>query len=53
MIAYASDSGFIYTAAKANGLSSRGIGMMASLDHSMWFHTAARADDWYEAERSI
>ncbi|KAI9487649.1 MAG: HotDog domain-containing protein [Benjaminiella poitrasii] len=46
VIAYASDSGFVGTAAKANGLPSKGIGMLASLDHSMWFHAPARADSW-------
>lgn len=48
IIAYASDSGFLNTAAKANGLtySSPSIGMMTSLDHSMWFHKPARADSW-------
>ncbi|KAI8376132.1 HotDog domain-containing protein [Radiomyces spectabilis] len=46
IIAYASDSGFIGTAARANGVPQRQIGMMASLDHSMWFHAPARADKW-------
>lgn len=46
VIAYASDSGFVGTAAKANDVPSRGIGMLASLDHSMWFHAPARADNW-------
>jgi acyl-CoA thioesterase II len=48
IIAYASDSAFINTAARANGFSynSQSIGMMASLDHSMWFHKPARADEW-------
>ncbi|KAI8149925.1 HotDog domain-containing protein [Fennellomyces sp. T-0311] len=46
IIAYASDSAFIGTAALANGLAPRAIGMMASLDHSMWFHAPARADEW-------
>jgi acyl-CoA thioesterase II len=48
IIAYASDSGFINTAAKANGFSfsSESIGMMTSLDHSIWFHAPARADEW-------
>lgn len=48
IIAYASDSGFITTAAAANGylISSRSIGMIASLDHTIWFHTPARADTW-------
>ncbi|KAI8637624.1 thioesterase-like superfamily-domain-containing protein [Parasitella parasitica] len=49
IIAYASDSGFITTAAAAHGhlINSRGLGMLASLDHSIWFHyPAARADTW-------
>ena len=48
IIAYASDSGFINTAARANGFSftSESIGMMTSLDHSVWFHGPARADEW-------
>ncbi|KAI8147068.1 HotDog domain-containing protein [Fennellomyces sp. T-0311] len=45
-IAYASDSGILMTAVRANGLMGRkGIGMMASLDHSMWFHAPTRADE--------
>lgn len=48
IIAYASDSGFLNTAARANGFSynSDSIGMMTSLDHSVWFHMPARADEW-------
>lgn len=48
VIAYASDRGFLDTAARANGTSyiSENIGMMMSLDHSMWFHKPARADEW-------
>ncbi|CEP11507.1 hypothetical protein [Parasitella parasitica] len=48
IIAYASDSGFINTAATANGFTynSESIGMMTSLDHSVWFHAPARADKW-------
>ncbi|KAI8341914.1 HotDog domain-containing protein [Chlamydoabsidia padenii] len=48
IIAYASDSGILATAAYANGLRFGGdrIGMMASLDHSIWFHQPCRADDW-------
>ncbi|CAO0793132.1 unnamed protein product [Mucor circinelloides] len=48
IIAYASDSGFINTAATANGFTfnSESIGMMTSLDHSVWFHAQARADEW-------
>ncbi|OZJ06726.1 hypothetical protein BZG36_00435 [Bifiguratus adelaidae] len=45
-VAYASDSSLIGTATVANGLSRSQIGMMASLDHSMWFHAPFRADDW-------
>ncbi|KAI9483342.1 MAG: HotDog domain-containing protein [Benjaminiella poitrasii] len=49
IVAYASDSGFVSTSAAANGysLNSSKIGMMTSLDHSIWFHTAnVKADDW-------
>ncbi|SAL97359.1 hypothetical protein [Absidia glauca] len=48
IIAYASDAGILATAAYANGLRFGGnrIGMMASLDHSIWFHRHCRADDW-------
>ncbi|KAI8065597.1 HotDog domain-containing protein [Gongronella butleri] len=46
VIAYLSDSGFIMTAALAGGASRRSIGMMASLDHSIYFHKSVRADDW-------
>ncbi|KAI9262367.1 thioesterase-like superfamily-domain-containing protein [Phascolomyces articulosus] len=46
-IAYASDSGILMTAVRANGMMARkGVGMMASLDHSMWFHAPTRADEW-------
>ncbi|KAI9498465.1 thioesterase-like superfamily-domain-containing protein [Zychaea mexicana] len=46
-IAYASDSGILMTAVRANGMMARkGIGMMASVDHSMWFHAPTRADEW-------
>lgn len=30
----------------ANGVPSSGVGMLTSLDHSMWFHAPVRADDW-------
>lgn len=46
MIAYASDSGLVFTAAKANQVPEKGLGMLASLDHTMWFHAPAKADDW-------
>ncbi|KAI8996851.1 HotDog domain-containing protein [Pilobolus umbonatus] len=47
-IAYASDSGFVNTAAKANGVTynSDNVGMMTSLDHTIWFHMPTRADEW-------
>ncbi|KAI7849771.1 thioesterase-like superfamily-domain-containing protein [Circinella umbellata] len=46
-IAYASDRGILMAAVRANGLvARRGISMMASIDHSMWFHAPARADEW-------
>ncbi|KAL0089418.1 thioesterase-like superfamily-domain-containing protein [Phycomyces blakesleeanus] len=45
-IAYASDSGLIITAARANGYVYDAMGMVVSLDHSIWFHTPARIDEW-------
>lgn len=50
-----SDSFFIGQAARATGLSFTGkqrLGLMVSLDHSMWFHSDFRADEWllYEIE---
>jgi len=52
VVAFASDNSLIGTAPRANGLSRYQIGMMASLDHSMWFHAPFRADEWllYEME---
>lgn len=50
MLAYASDLQFIGTAARAAGLgafTSPRLGMLASLDHSMWFYDQATdAYDW-------
>jgi acyl-CoA thioesterase II len=46
VIAYISDSAFLFTAAKATGIPRRGFGMMASLDHSIYFHKDMRADEW-------
>lgn len=47
-IAYISDAALLNTAAIANGMtfSSSSVGMMTSLDHTIWFHMPARADDW-------
>ncbi|KAI8081569.1 HotDog domain-containing protein [Halteromyces radiatus] len=47
VIAYISDSGFLLTAARATGIGRRGFGMMASLDHSIYFHKNMRADEWF------
>lgn len=50
VIAYASDNELISAAGAACGNMSRSenIGMMASLDHTIWFHlpTVTRADEW-------
>ncbi|KAG1150290.1 hypothetical protein G6F37_001465 [Rhizopus arrhizus] len=47
-IAYISDAALLNTAAIANGMtfSSTSVGMMTSLDHTIWFHMPARADEW-------
>ncbi|KAG0749572.1 hypothetical protein G6F57_001608 [Rhizopus arrhizus] len=47
-IAYVSDAALLNTAAIANGMtfSSSSVGMMTSLDHTIWFHMPARADEW-------
>lgn len=47
MIAYASDFTLLGTAALPHGLSwARNELKGASLDHALWFHRPARADDW-------
>lgn len=47
VIAYASDFTLLGTAALPHGLSwMRGELTGASLDHAIWFHRPARADDW-------
>ena len=47
VIAYASDYTLLGTAAIAHGLSwMRGELVGASLDHAIWFHAPARADEW-------
>ena len=53
LLAYASDYGLLAAALRPHGLSLRDPSMMvASLDHSIWFHRAVRLDDWllYVAE---
>ena len=47
VLAYASDYGLIVTALRPHGRSVRDPAMMvASLDHSIWFHRPARIDEW-------
>lgn len=47
MIAYASDFTLLGTATLPHGLSwLRGNLVSASLDHAIWFHREARADEW-------
>jgi acyl-CoA thioesterase-2 len=48
MLAYASDMTLLDTAVRPHGLvwTREGDLMMASLDHSMWFHRPFRADEW-------
>ncbi len=47
VIAYASDYTLLGTSALPHGLSwARGELTGASLDHTIWFHRPARADDW-------
>lgn len=47
IIAYASDYTLLGTAALPHGLSwMRGELVGASLDHALWFHREARADEW-------
>lgn len=47
LLAYASDFNFLPTSAQPHGVSflQRDI-LMATIDHSMWFHRDFRADDW-------
>ena len=44
--AYASDNGMLMVATKPLGHPHTFYSMMASLDHSMWFHSPFRADEW-------
>lgn len=46
IIAYASDSPLLFTCLQPHGRSVMQMGMMASLDHSMWWHAPAKADEW-------
>lgn len=44
VLAYASDSWLLGTARGTVAI--QRVGMIASLDHSMWFHSEFRADEW-------
>ncbi len=47
VLAYASDYGLIVTALRPHGRTVRSPDMMvASLDHSIWFHRPFRVDEW-------
>ncbi|MEO5608389.1 MAG: acyl-CoA thioesterase II [Ornithinibacter sp.] len=47
VLAYASDYSLLESALRAHGKSWRSPGLRAaSLDHAMWFHRPARADEW-------
>lgn len=45
-IAYFSDSWFLSTALIVNNKSFTDVSMMASLDHSIYFHRPCQADEW-------
>lgn len=46
-IAYMSDWGFLRASGQPHGLNILdGSIMVSSIDHSMWFHSPFRADDW-------
>ena len=47
MRSYASDFGLMSTALLASGMfRSDNIRMAASIDHTIWFHSPFRADEW-------
>jgi acyl-CoA thioesterase-2 len=47
VLAYASDYGLLVTSMRPHGRSARDPDMMvASLDHSLWFHADFRVDEW-------
>ncbi|OBZ82996.1 Acyl-coenzyme A thioesterase 8 [Choanephora cucurbitarum] len=47
-LAYASDSHFLNTGARAHGynFNAENIGMLTSLDHTIWFHEPVKADEY-------
>lgn len=46
LLTYASDMGFLITSAMPHGKSSLTGLMMASIDHSIWFHRPFNFEDW-------
>jgi acyl-CoA thioesterase-2 len=47
LLAYVSDFNLLDTALMPHGVSAMAKGLvMASIDHAMWFHRAARMDEW-------
>ena len=47
LLAYATDQAFVPTALLPHGVTALTPGVrVASLDHAVWFHRPARADDW-------
>ena len=56
VLAYASDYGLLVTSLRPHGMTFRDPKLMvASLDHSIWFHRPFRADEWllYEVDSPI
>lgn len=56
VLAYASDYGLLGAALQPHGVSYRNPDVMvASLDHSLWFHRAVRVDEWllYHVESPV
>jgi acyl-CoA thioesterase-2 len=56
VLAYASDYGLLVAALRPHGMNFRDPRLMvASLDHSIWFHRPFRADEWllYEVESPV
>lgn len=53
-IAYASDAALLNASAVVHGMtfSSSSMGMMTSLDHTIWFYTPTRADEWLLYDKS-
>jgi acyl-CoA thioesterase-2 len=54
LVAFVSDRGFLSTASRPHGLM-WGARLGASLDHALWWHHGARADEWllYASESPV